>query len=197
MGKLAVVYHSTYGHTKLMAEAVAKGASTVDGIEAGMMTAEEAVKSIDALDDADAIIFGSATYMGNIAAGMKQFMEASVKKWFASAWKDKIAGGFTNSSSFSGDKLNTLQGIQVFAMQHGMIWVGTGMFPSQNDMDAMNSIEGPGPNAHNRVGSFIGPMASSFQVNPPDTPAKGDIETAEMYGKRVAEVTMQFIKGRG
>ncbi len=197
MSKLVVVYHSTYGHTKLQAEAVLRGASGVDGIDASIMTAEEATSKIDDLDNADAIIFGTATYMGNIAAGMKQFMEASVKKWFASAWKDKIAGGFTNSSSFSGDKLNTLQGLNVFAMQHGMIWVSLGRFPSQNDMDAMNSIEGPGPDTHNRVGSFIGPMAASFQVDPPDAPSKGDIETAELYGKRVAEITRQFIKGRG
>ncbi len=192
MSKLIVVYHSTYGHTKLQAESVQKGAASVDGMEADIMTAEEAIEKIDELDNADAIIFGTATYMGNISADMKKFMEASVKKWFGAAWKDKIAGGFTNSSSFSGDKLNTLQGLVVFAMQHGMIWVGTGMFPSANDMEAMNSIEGPGPDTHNRVGSFIGPMAASFQVDPPVAPSKGDIETAEAYGKRVAEITIKF-----
>ena len=179
MSKLIVIYHTTYGHTKLQAEAVQRGAASVDGMEAEIMTAEEAIEKIDELDKADAIIFGTPTYMGNISADIKKFMEASVKKWFGAAWKDKIAGGFTNSSSFSGDKLNTLQGLVVFAMQHGMIWVGTGMFPSANNMDAMNSVEGPGPETHNRLGSFIGPMAASFQVNPPDAPPKGDIETAE------------------
>lgn len=196
MRKLIVVYHSTYGHTKLQAEAVHRGASGVGGINAGIMTAAEAIEKLDDLDHADAIIFGTATYMGNIAAEMKKFLEASVQKWFAAAWKNKIAGAFTNSSSFSGDKLNTLQGLFIFAMQHGMIWVGTGMFPSANDMDAMNTVEGPGPDAHNRVGSFIGPMSASFQVNPPDAPPKGDIETAELYGKRVAEITLQFARGR-
>lgn len=196
MRKLIVVYHSTYGHTKLQAEAVHRGASGVDGINAGIMTAAEAIEKLDDLDHADAIIFGTATYMGNIAAEMKKFLEASVQKWFAAAWKNKIAGAFTNSSSFSGDKLNTLQGLFIFAMQHGMIWVGTGMFPSANDMDAMNNVAGPGPDAHNRVGSFIGPMSASFQVNPPDAPPKGDIETAELYGKRVAKITLQFARGR-
>ena len=43
--------------------------------------------------------------------------------------------------------------------------------------------------AQNRVGSFVGPMAASFQVNPPAAPPKGDIETAEAYGRRVAEIT--------
>ncbi len=196
MGKLIIAYHSTYGHTKLQAEVVHRGASGVEGIDAEIMTATEAIERIDELDDADAVIFGTATYMGNIAAEMKRFMEASVKKWFQAAWKDKIAGAFTNSSSFSGDKLNTLQGLVVFAMQHGMIWVGTGMFPSANNMDAMNSIDGPGPDTHNRVGSFIGPMSASFQVDPPDAPPRGDIETAGLYGKRIAEITLQFVKGR-
>ena len=196
MSKLIVVYHSTYGHTKIQAEAVHSGADSVEGVEAELMTTAEAVGKLDELDNADAIIFGTATYMGNIAAEMKKFMEASVGKWFEAAWKDKIAGAFTNSSSFSGDKLNTLQGLVIFAMQHGMIWVGTGMFPSENDMDAMNSVEGPGPEAHNRVGSFVGPMAASFQVDPPAAPPKGDIETAEAYGRRVAETTVQFVRGR-
>ncbi|RMG05964.1 MAG: flavodoxin family protein [Nitrospirae bacterium] len=195
MAKVYVIYHSTYGHTKLQAEAVARGAGSVDGVESVLLTASEAIERLDELDRADAIIFGTATYMGNISAELKKFMEASVKKWFAQAWKDKIAGGFTNSSSFSGDKLNTLQGLVTFAMQHGMIWVGNAMFPAANDMDSMNSPEGPGPDTHNRVGSFIGPMAASFQVNPPDAPPKGDIETAELYGKRVAEITLRFLKG--
>jgi NAD(P)H dehydrogenase (quinone) len=81
-------------------------------------------------------------------------------------------------------------------MQHGMIYVGLGMMPSANKPEDMKSITGPGPDAHNRSGSFAGPMSSSFQVNPPDAPANGDIETAELYGKRVAEITVQFLRGK-
>lgn len=197
MAKIAIVYHSNYGHTKLQAEAVRRGAGSVPGSEASLYTAEEATARLDELDGADAIVFGTATYMGNIAAGMKAFMEASVGKWFAAAWKDKIAGGFSNSASFSGDKLNTLQGLVVFAMQHGMIWVGTGMFPAASDPASLNSVAGPGPEVTNRAGSFIGPMAASFQVSPPDAPPTGDLATAEAYGRRVAEITIQFGKGRG
>lgn len=196
MSKLVVVYHSGYGHTRLQAEAVHRGAASVDGIEAEILTTEEATARMDDLDDANAIIFGCPTYMGNISAEMKRFLEATVKKWFSQSWKGKIAGAFTNSSSFSGDKLNTLMGLLIAAMQHGMIFVGTGMFPSANNPDAMNSIDGPGPDEHNRVGSFIGPMAVSFQVAPPAAPPKGDIETAQAYGRRVAEVTLQFVRGR-
>ena len=196
MGKIVIVYHSGFGHTKLQAEAVHRGAAAVEGTEAVLFTAEEAIEKMDELDTADGIIFGCPTYMGNISAGMKQFLEEAVKKWFTQSWKDKIAGAFTNSSSFSGDKLNTLFGLVINAMQHGMIFVGTAMFPSANNPDAMNSVEGPGPEAHNRVGSFIGPMAASFQVDPPAAPSKGDIETAEAYGKRVADIALQFSRGR-
>ncbi len=196
MSKIIVVYHSGFGHTKLQAEAVHKGASSVDGIEASLLTTAEAIEEMDELDDADAIIFGCPTYMGNISAEMKRFLEEAVKKWFTQSWKDKVAGAFTNSSSFSGDKFNTLMGLVVNAMQHGMIFVGTGMFPAANDPDAMKKIEGPGPETHNRVGSFIGPMSASFQVDPPAAPAKGDIETAEAYGQRVAKITLQFVRGR-
>ena len=80
-------------------------------------------------------------------------------------------------------------------MQHGMIYVGLALMPSANKPEEMTQITGPGPEAHNRVGSFTGPMASSFQVNPPDGPSKGDLETAELYGRRVAEVTMRFVRG--
>lgn len=196
MNKIVIVYHSTYGHTKLQAEAVFRGAQGVPSINAQLYTAEEAVARLDELDAADAIILGCPTYMGSLSAGMKVFIEAAAKKWFTLAWKDKIAGAFTNSSSFSGDKLNTLVGLVINAMQHGMIFVGLGMMPSSNRPKDMDQIAGPGPDTHNRVGSYIGPMAASFQVNAPDAPCKGDLETAELYGRRVAEITLQFARGR-
>ena len=196
MSKIAVVYHSTYGHTKLQAEAVLRGAQAVAGATASLYTAEEATAKMDELDSADAIIFGCPTYMGSMSAGMKAFIEAAAKKWFTLAWKDKIAGAFTNSSSFSGDKVNTLVGLVINAMQHGMIYVSLGMLPAANRPEDMKSIAGPGPEAHNRLGSFIGPMSASFQVNPPEAPVKGDIETAELYGRRIAEITARFLKGK-
>src|SRR6266404_1948639 len=193
---VAIVYHSGFGHTKLQAEAVHRGAGRVAGVEARLYTSEEGIAKLEELDQADAIIFGCPTYMGNISADMKKFIEVAAKKWFTLAWKDKIAGAFTNSSSFSGDKLNTLLGLVINAMQHGMIYVGLGMMPSANRPDEFNTVAGPSPEAHNRLGSFVGPMSASFQVKPPDAPPKGDLETAEAYGRRVAEITLQFLKGR-
>jgi len=196
MTKVAIVYHSGFGHTKLQAEAVHRGAAGIDGVEALLLTAQEAGEDLDRLDDADAIIFGSPTYMGSMSAEMKKFLEAAAKKWFTLAWKDKVAGAFTNSSSFSGDKVNTLVGLMINAMQHGMVFVSLGMHPAASDPDSMNRIEGPGPEVMNRIGSYIGPMAASFQVNPGDAPSTGDLATAEAYGARVATITQQLVKGR-
>lgn len=196
MSKIAIVYHSTYGHTKLQAEAVFRGVQSVSSIVAQLYSTEEATARLDELDAADAIIFGCPTYMGNMSAGMKSFIEAAAKKWFTLSWKNKVAGAFTNSSSYSGDKLNTLLGLVINAMQHGMIYVGLGMLPAANRPEEMGSVAGPGPEAHNRVGSFTGAMSSSFQVQPPGAPSKGDLETAEAYGRRVAEITLQFVRGR-
>jgi len=196
MTSVAIVYHSGFGHTKLQAEAVERGATSVEGVQTLLLTAEEASADIDRLDSADAIIFGSPTYMGSMSAEMKKFLEAGAAKWFTQAWKDKVAGAFTNSSSFSGDKLNTLVGLMINAMQQGMIFVGLGMLPAASDPDSMNSIQGPGPEVTNRLGSFIGPMAASFQVNSGDAPGAGDLVTAEIYGVRVATITQQLVRGR-
>ncbi len=196
MSKVTIIYHSIYGHTKLQAEAVLRGARRVEGVQADLLTVEEAASRLIDLDAADAIIFGCPTYMGSMSAGMKTFLETAAQKWFTSAWKNKIAGAFTNSMSFSGDKLNTLVGLLINAMQHGMIYVGLGTMPSANHPEQMNSLTGPGPEALNRVGSFIGPMSASFQVAPPGSPGAGDLETAEAYGQRVAEITLQFVRGR-
>jgi len=196
MAKIAIVYHSTYGHTKLQAEAVFRGAQALPSVAVQLYTTDEATLRLDELDTADAIIFGCPTYMGSMSASMKSFIEAAAKKWFTLSWRNKVAGAFTNSSSYSGDKLNSLLGLVINAMQHGMIYVGLGMLPSANRPEELSSIAGPGPEAHNRVGSFVGPMSASFQVQPPGAPSKGDLETAEAYGRRVAEITLQFLRGK-
>jgi NAD(P)H dehydrogenase (quinone) len=196
MAKIAIIYHSTYGHTKVQAEAVLRGAKSVPGVTAQLYTVEEATAQLDDLDSADGIIFGCPTYMGSMSAGMKTFVEVAAKKWFTQSWRNKVAGAFTNSSSFSGDKLNTLLGLVINAMQHGMIYVGLGMMPSANKPEDLSTVAGPGPEAHNRLGSFVGAMSASFQVSPPDAPPKGDLQTAEAYGRRVAEVTVQFVNGK-
>lgn len=192
--KIAVVYHSGHGHTERQAQAVARGTARVTGAQTQLLTAGQAAEHIEQLDEADAIVFGSPTYMGNISAEMKKFMELAASRWFTQAWKDKVAGAFTNSSSFSGDKLHTLLGLLINAMQHGMLFVGLGQLPAADAPESMNQLTGPGPAVQNRVGSSVGAMATSFQVD--NGPAPGDLESAAAYGERIAKITQQLAQGR-
>ena len=180
---IAVVYHSGFGHTKVLANEVAAGAREA-GAEVGVH-AVDAAPSHDALlatlADADAIVFGSPTYMGTVSAPFKAFMDASVKTWFAQGWRDKLAAGFTNSGSASGDKLNVLTTLVVFASQHGMLWVP----PAQ-------PIETEGDAPRNRLGSFTGAMAQSDNAPPEETPPAGDRATARALGARVAAAAQRW-----
>ena len=193
MTKIAVIYHSGYGHTKLQAEAVLEGASSVDGVEATIMTAEEAKDRLDALSGFDGMIWGSPTYMGTVSAPMKAFIDATSKPWSQQAWKDKVAAGFTNSGSPSGDKVNTLVEFAVLAAQHGMIWVGQGEMNETASPDwSRDDSQGV-----NRLGGYLGAMAQSENAEPgPNNPPQGDIETARRHGARVAAATKRWKAGR-
>jgi NAD(P)H dehydrogenase (quinone) len=100
---VAVAYHSGYGHTAKVAEAVVHGVMQAGKsavlIDVSNITEEQWLQ----LDGSKAIIFGAPTYMGGASAQFKQFADASSKRWFTQAWKDKYAGGFTCSLSMSGD----------------------------------------------------------------------------------------------
>lgn len=141
MTTISVVYVTNNGHTAVLAEAIARGAGAVEGITAQLIEiaqhdikdgrwSNEHIESL--LQQSDAIILGSPTYMGMVSARLKAFLEWAFNPWRAQAWKDKIAAGFTNSASQSGDKLNTLIDLAVFAAQMGMIWVGVGDPPGNN-----------------------------------------------------------------
>jgi NAD(P)H dehydrogenase (quinone) len=189
MIQVAIVYHSTYGHTETIAKAVAEGAKRFEGSSSILIPVADVENQWDILKRSDAIIFGTPTYMGSASAEFKKFMEASSKLWMEQQWKNKIAAGFTVSSSQSGDKLNTLIQLAVFAAQHSMIWVGTGLLPGNNSSTA--SI-----GDMNRLGSFLGAMAQANMDQGPDVaPPDNDRETASLLGKRVAEITASFCKG--
>lgn len=189
MVKVAVVYHSGYGHTKKQAEAVARGAGGVENVNVLLISVADADVHWDDLARADAIIFGAPTYMGSLSAEFKKFMEASSKPWSTQVWKNKIAAGFTNSASMNGDKLNSLVQLSVFAAQHSMIWVSLGLMPSNSSKAQRNDP--------NYLGSYLGAMAQSNSDAGPDVaPTQGDLDTAEQFGKRVAEITGQFVAGR-
>ncbi|NDC60897.1 MAG: flavodoxin family protein [Betaproteobacteria bacterium] len=169
MNKTVVVYHSGYGHTQRVAQFVAEGANA----QLIAIDADGHVSDADwtAINAADAIIFGSPTYMGMVSWQFKKFADGTSKHWMKGAWRDKVAGGFTISGSPSGDKLSTIQYFITLAMQHGMLWVG------QPAMDDGNI---------NRIGSNSGVMAQVGPTSPAADIPQGDLDTAKAYGERVA-----------
>jgi len=189
MTTIAVVYHSGYGHTHEQAKAVAEGAAGVPGTTVELIRIEpgaDYAPIVEGLNSADAIIFGTPTYMGTVSGPFKMFMDASSKAWFTGAWKDKVAAGFTNSASQSGDKLNTLITLAVYAAQQHMIWVGPGLQPGNNSTTGS-------PEDLNRLGSSLGAMAQSPADAGADVgPSASDKKTAALLGQRVAEITRKL-----
>ncbi|SED87512.1 Multimeric flavodoxin WrbA [Rhizobiales bacterium GAS188] len=189
---VAIVYHSGYGHTERQAEAVKAGVEQVEGAEGLLLTVEEAQTRWGDLASAEAIIFGAPTYVAGASAPFKVFHEATSNAVMAKgyAWKDKIAAGFTNSGTRSGDKLATLIQIALFAAQHGMHWVSLNLPPANHSTTGSE-------HDLNRLGFWLGAGAqSNIDEGPEFAPPEADLATARHLGQRVAETTCQFVRGR-
>jgi multimeric flavodoxin WrbA len=190
-----VVYQSGGGHTRVLAEAVVRGAKSVPdtAVELIEITGKDVHVGrwkndavLATLASVDAIAFGCTTYMGSVSAIYKAFLETSFGPWVQQAWKDKFAAGFTNSASQNGDKLSSLIQLSIFAMQMGMIWVGVGDGPG-------NNWTGGSVNDVNRMGSWLGAMGQSNGDQGPDlAPSEGDRKTAERLGERLANITGKY-----
>ncbi|WP_042879785.1 flavodoxin family protein [Cupriavidus necator] len=190
--RVAIVYHSGYGHTAKQAQAVSRGAGSVAGAESLLIPVEDIDQHWDTLEQVDAIIFGAPTYMGSASAQFKGFMDATSRNVFAKGgkWANKVAAGFTNAASRSGDKLATLQQMAIFAAQHGMHWVNLGLPPGHNNSKSTEDTL-------NRHGFFLGAAAQSNADESAEVvPPLADLRTAEHLGARVAEVAQQLAAGR-
>ena len=182
MSHIVIVYHSGYGHTANVAEAVASTSrAKLLAIDAEGNLPEG---GWEALAAAKMIVFGSPTYMGMASWQFKKFADASSKPWFGQAWKDKLAAGFTNSATLNGDKHSTLHYFMTLAMQHGMLWVGTGMMPANSKAATRDDI--------NNVGSSSGLMTATPSDASVDEMVAGDIATAKKFGERLAEVVTRL-----
>lgn len=175
--RLSIVYHSAYGHTARVAEAIAQGARAVPHMQVHLMSVSQV--DWDALDASDVIVFGSPTYMGSVTADMKMFMDATSKRWKARQWQGKTAAAFANSGGLSGDKLAVLQQFCLFAMQHGMVWAGLPLMPT-----------GMGHDDLNRMAGFLGLMTQSDNAPVEVTPPDGDLRTAAWFGRYLAELNV-------
>lgn len=189
MGSVAIIYFSGTGNTHLMAEAIAAGVHRHADTHADLLRIEGIQikdgrwfdeKFMESLQMADAILFGSPTYMGGAAAQFKAFADFTSETWFAEAWKDKLAGGFTHGAALSGDKLNTLVYFSILAAQHGMVWVN----PGKIDGTARGTTD-----ETNRLGSYLGVMGQTyldFERKEPEL-HPGDRLSCEHFGQRLAK----------
>jgi NAD(P)H dehydrogenase (quinone) len=184
MSKIVIVYHSGYGHTAKVAQAVSEGSNgTLLAIDAEGNLPEGGWEQLAA---ADTIVFGSPTYMGGPSWQFKKFADASSRPWFTMQWKDKLAAGFTNSATLNGDKFSTLMYQFTLAQQHGMLWVGMGM-------------QGPNAKKHtrddlNNLGGYSGLMTATPSDASTDEMVPGDLATARAFGQRVAATTARLAK---
>ena len=182
--RISIVYHSGYGHTHQVADAVAQGSGgTLLQIDEH---GELPHGGWERLERSRAIVFGSPTYMGNVSWQFKKFADASSKPWFAQEWKDKIAGGFTNSAGMSGDKQGVLMSLMTLATQHGMLWVSLGLMPSNTKGARRDDV--------NYLVGYSGPMSQSPSDAGADAMSAGDLETGRLYGKRVAEAAQRWTR---
>ena len=196
MAKIAVIYHSVNGHTKAVAECMAEGIRNIAGTNVHLLEikGEDVVggrwrneEIIDMLRDADALAFGCPTHMGGVSAVFTAFMEWGFYPWLNQEWKNRLAAGFTNSSSQSGDKLNTLTSLQVFASQMAMIWVPMGDFPG-------NNWSGGTRHDINRLGSFMGLMTqSNTDQDALEALTEADRITAVRFGEHFAKVVRRWL----
>ena len=180
MNTIAVVYHSGHGHTRHIATHVTEGARTFANTEVTLLEADALARQPDALLAYDGIVLGSPTYLGGVSGPFRTFMDATGKLWASQRLKGKLAAGFTVSSLPSGDKQSTLLSMFVFAMQHGMLWVGNPILPEQH-------AGVPYDEAANRLGSWSGLMAQAGHSAPADSFVPGDIKTARMFGLNFAQ----------
>jgi multimeric flavodoxin WrbA len=184
MSDIVIVFHSGYGHTLKIAEAIAatSNAALLPIDAEGNLPAG----GWEALAAARAIVFGTPTYMGGPSWQFKKFADASSKPWYTQAWRNKLAAGFTNSASMNGDKLSTLHYLFTLSQQHSMLWAGTGMMPSNAKSSTRDDI--------NYVASSSGLMTTTPSDASPTEMVAGDIATARKFGERVREA-LALLKG--
>jgi NAD(P)H dehydrogenase (quinone) len=134
--KVLVLYYSRDGNTRRMANQIARAVDSIDGCEAVLRTvAEISNNSSDReprapliekaeLQSADALIVGSPTRFGNMAAPLKHFFDSTADLWLSGAMTDKPAAVFTSSSTLHGGQESTLFTMMLPLLHHGMVIAG-------------------------------------------------------------------------
>jgi NAD(P)H dehydrogenase (quinone) len=201
--KVLIVYYSMYGHVLQLAQEVAAGAGSVEDVEVVLRRVEEfqAVDRIidgnefaaqirekqreipfctlDDLREADAVLFGSPTRFGNMAAQMKQLIDSMVSLWLKGEMEGKPVGVFTSTASSHGGQETTLLTMMAPLLHLGMIIVGV-----PYSVPGMIHTEGRGgtPYGASTIAGARGELM----------PATEDLEIARAQGRRVAEIARKL-----
>jgi NAD(P)H dehydrogenase (quinone) len=141
MTKVLVLYYSMYGHVETLATAIAAGARSVEGVEVtvkrvpetmppdvvkqhgGKLDQSAPVASPKELGDYDAILFGTPTRFGNMAAQMRNFLDQTGSLWVKGALVGKVGSVFTSTGTGGGNE-STIISFATTLMHHGMVYVG-------------------------------------------------------------------------
>lgn len=200
-----VIFYRTYAHTFHLAEAVADGVDQVDGAEAQLLRvpelmpedalaksgAEDAqalfehvpIADAEQLADADAIIFGTPTRFGNMAAQMRNFLDQTGKQWFNGELIGKVGSVFASTGSQHGGQETTLTSFHTTLLHHGMVVVGVPY--SEPGLTTMSEISGGTPYGATTLAGGDGSRQ----------PSANELAIARSQGQHVAEIAQRIKLG--
>jgi NAD(P)H dehydrogenase (quinone) len=198
MAKVLVLYYSMYGHIERMAEAEAEGARSVPGVEVVVKRVPEIIPedraramgvkldqpapiaTVEELSGYDAIIFGTPTRFGNMAAQMRNFLDQTGKLWMNGTLIGKIASVFTSTGTQHGGQETTITSFHSTLLHHGMVIVGVPY--SCNGLTVMSEITGGSPYGASTLAGGDGKRM----------PSENELEIARFQGKHVAQLAMRL-----
>jgi NAD(P)H dehydrogenase (quinone) len=197
VAKVLVLYYSSYGHVETMAKAVAQGAASVPGCSCEMKRVPELVPAdvaaasgvkvdqdapiatIDELAAYDAIIFGTPTRFGNMAAQMRNFLDQTGGLWFQNKLVGKVGSVFVSTASQHGGQETTITSFHTTLLHHGMLIVGLPYtFKGNSQMDEISG------------GTPYG--ASTLAGDGSRMPSANELDGARFQGRHVAEIATKL-----
>ncbi|MBA3022648.1 MAG: NAD(P)H:quinone oxidoreductase [Gammaproteobacteria bacterium] len=198
MAKALVLYYSMYGHIEIMADAIAEGARQVDGVEAVIKRVPEIIPedraramgvkldqkapiaTTEELGNYDAIIFGTPTRFGNMAAQMRNFLDQTGKLWMNGALIGKVGSVFASTGTQHGGQETTITSFHSTLLHHGMVIVGVPY--SCTGLTVMTEITGGSPYGSSTLAGSDGKRM----------PSENELEIARFQGRHVAQIAKRL-----
>lgn len=198
MTKVLVLYYSSYGHVETMARAIAEGVARVDGAEVAVKRVPELVPEEVArksgmkvqqdaplakpseLADYDAVLFGTPTRFGNMAAQMRNFLDQTGGLWAKGALVGKAGSVFTSTGTQHGGQETTITSFHTTLLHHGMVIVGVPY--SCSGLSEMGEITGGTPYGASTLAGADGDRQ----------PSDNELEIARFQGEHVARLAARL-----